>query len=205
MASTTRRSEGLPADPAARGARVETATGGRPGVPVRWYVPRVLPGRRGASRDGHAGACAGGPVRVGARADRFALPRVDAHYLRRPGLLDRALKGRDAYLRMRHLGGGVRPRDRTTAKAEPVGARSSLPVRPAALANDRRGRSARSGFLRPGQDPRWRRQRPAFARSPRGDPDSSSAGSGRLENVRFRLHGRPTRRRRRCGRGSSRR
>ena len=101
--------------------RLEDATG----VPVRWYAYPYgyLPGREGrAVARAYAGACAGGPA--GSAPAPTASPcRADAHYLRRPGLLDRALKGRDAYLRMRHLGRGVRRLLRpTTAKAEARGA-----------------------------------------------------------------------------------
>lgn len=54
-------------------------------------------------------ACAGGLAVVSADADPFALPRVDAHYLRNPALLRWALAGRlDLYLRARAAGARVR-------------------------------------------------------------------------------------------------
>lgn len=54
-------------------------------------------------------ACAGGLAAVSAKADPFALPRVDAHYLRNPALLRRALAGRlDLYLRARAAGAKAR-------------------------------------------------------------------------------------------------
>lgn len=49
-------------------------------------------------------ACTTAIGRVGVESDLFALPRVDAHYLRRPELLTRALTGSlDTYLRLRRV------------------------------------------------------------------------------------------------------
>ena len=162
---------------------------------MRWYAPvRVPPRSRGAraARRAYAGACAGGPARVGARADRFALPRVDAHYLRRPGLLDRALKGRDAYLRMRHLGRGPAVCDRTTAKAEARGALGRVcRFASAALATmiavaDRRA----AAFFDLDKTLMEERQRPAFARAYRaGILTRRQLARDAWENVRFRLQG----------------
>jgi peptidoglycan/xylan/chitin deacetylase (PgdA/CDA1 family) len=57
----------------------------------------------------YAGACGGGMSIVGPGADPWRLPRVDAHYLRRPELLRRALMGSlDAYLRVRRVGARAR-------------------------------------------------------------------------------------------------
>lgn len=60
----------------------------------------------------YAAACVGGTARVGAGADPYLLPRVDAHYLRRTAVLRRVLAGgltpylplRAAAARARRLG-----------------------------------------------------------------------------------------------------
>jgi peptidoglycan/xylan/chitin deacetylase (PgdA/CDA1 family) len=58
-------------------------------------------------------AVAGGNTRVGSGADPHLLPRVDAHYLRRKRLLERALAGRlGLYLAARRTGARVRRRVR---------------------------------------------------------------------------------------------
>ena len=54
----------------------------------------------------YAGACAGGNRAVADSAARFLVPRVDAHYLRRPGHLQRALEGGDSYLLLRRPADG---------------------------------------------------------------------------------------------------
>jgi peptidoglycan/xylan/chitin deacetylase (PgdA/CDA1 family) len=57
----------------------------------------------------YAAACGSRPRRVAAGFDPHALPRVDAHYLRRPAMLRRVALGRwDAYLRLRELGARAR-------------------------------------------------------------------------------------------------
>ena len=66
----------------------------------------------GLVRRTYAGACTAENRAVDWSADRFALPRVDAHYLHRPGLLRRALEGGDLYLRLRRIGGRARRRVR---------------------------------------------------------------------------------------------
>lgn len=82
------------------------------GAPVRWfgYPYGAVPGRstQALVERTYAGACVGEnrPVRAG--SDRFALPRFDAHYLRRPALLRRALQGWDPYLLLRRGGGRIR-------------------------------------------------------------------------------------------------
>jgi peptidoglycan/xylan/chitin deacetylase (PgdA/CDA1 family) len=54
-------------------------------------------------------ACAGGLAVVCAGADPLALPRVDAHYLRNPAVLRRALRGSsDGYLALRRAGARLR-------------------------------------------------------------------------------------------------
>jgi peptidoglycan/xylan/chitin deacetylase (PgdA/CDA1 family) len=54
-------------------------------------------------------ACAGGPAAVTRGADPFALPRVDAHYVRSPERLRRALTGSPgAYLALRGLASRLR-------------------------------------------------------------------------------------------------
>jgi hypothetical protein len=81
------------------------------GAPVGWFAypygvaPRAA---RALVERTYPGACAGGNRAVGAGASRFMLPRVDAHYLRRPALLGRVLEGGDLYLLMRRLGARLR-------------------------------------------------------------------------------------------------
>jgi peptidoglycan/xylan/chitin deacetylase (PgdA/CDA1 family) len=56
-------------------------------------------------RAGYTAACIGSFGLAGPRADPFALPRIDVHYLRRPALLRRAHTGSlDGYLAARRLG-----------------------------------------------------------------------------------------------------
>ena len=52
--------------------------------------------------------------RVDAESNPYVLPRVDAHYLRRPARLDAAVRGRTAYLLVR----GVGARARRTIRAD---------------------------------------------------------------------------------------
>jgi len=57
----------------------------------------------------YAAACSTEMTRVGPSSDPLALPRVDAHYVRRPELMRRVLAGGlDEYLRVRRLAGRVR-------------------------------------------------------------------------------------------------
>jgi peptidoglycan/xylan/chitin deacetylase (PgdA/CDA1 family) len=75
------------------------------------YPYGVVPDAAAAALEA-AGYAAGCTLRVSAvrpGTDPFALPRVDAHYLRRPGLLRAALAGRgDLYLRARGLAARAR-------------------------------------------------------------------------------------------------
>jgi len=84
----------------------------RCGCPVCWFAPPYgsPPGGqgRGLIERTYEGACGGrlGAVRPG--GDRYALPRVDAHYVRRPRRLCKAIRGGSAYLRLRGLGARTR-------------------------------------------------------------------------------------------------
>jgi peptidoglycan/xylan/chitin deacetylase (PgdA/CDA1 family) len=82
------------------------------GAPVRWfaYPYGAVPagGARVIAQSGYEGACAAVPRAVTAGADPFALPRVDAHYLRSSARLRRALDGGDAYLALRRAVTGAR-------------------------------------------------------------------------------------------------
>lgn len=63
---------------------------------------------------GYSAACTIRAAAVRPGTDRFSLPRVDVHYLRRPKLLRAALAGRlDPYIRARHAAAGVRRLVRT--------------------------------------------------------------------------------------------
>jgi peptidoglycan/xylan/chitin deacetylase (PgdA/CDA1 family) len=81
------------------------------GAPVGWFAypygmaPKAA---RALVERTYPGACAGGNRAVRDGASRFMLPRVDAHYLRRPALLGRALEDGDLYLLMRRLGARLR-------------------------------------------------------------------------------------------------
>jgi len=87
---------------------LERATGGE----VTWFA---YPAGSGAGAAGRAlvrriyeGAADGGnrPARPG--VDRWALPRIEMHYLRRPSALRRAVRGADPYLALRRAGGRAR-------------------------------------------------------------------------------------------------
>jgi len=84
----------------------------RCGCPVRWFAPPYgsPPGRRGRDliERTYEGACGGGLGPVRPAGDPYALPRVDAHYVRRPGRLGSAIRGGRAYLRLRGLGARAR-------------------------------------------------------------------------------------------------
>lgn len=92
-------------------------------APVRWFA---YPYGEGASAPARArrlleahyeGACSISARAFTADADGFALPRVDAHYLRRPALLRRVLEGLDVYLHARRAGGRLRRAVRTDHQA----------------------------------------------------------------------------------------
>jgi peptidoglycan/xylan/chitin deacetylase (PgdA/CDA1 family) len=82
------------------------------GAAVRWFaypydsVP-AGPGRALVERT-YAGAVAGGNRAVTAGTDRWAIPRIDVHYLRRSALLARVLRGGDRYLAVRRFGARAR-------------------------------------------------------------------------------------------------
>jgi peptidoglycan/xylan/chitin deacetylase (PgdA/CDA1 family) len=84
------------------------------GAPVRWFAyPYGAPPSdvaRDLVRRTYAGACTAENRAVDPSADRLGLPRVDAHYLRRPGLLRKALEGGDLYLLLRRIGAHARRR-----------------------------------------------------------------------------------------------
>lgn len=89
-------------------AALEQATG----AAVRWfaYPYGVIPsaGARELVARSYEGACVGGLRAVEPSADVFALPRVDAHYLRRPALFRAVLHGLDSYLHVRRAGARLR-------------------------------------------------------------------------------------------------
>lgn len=75
------------------------------------YPYGILPSSTAASlaAELYEAACGLGTARVTARSDPLALPRVDAHYLRRPWVLRRVAAGNwDSYLRLRDMGGYLR-------------------------------------------------------------------------------------------------
>jgi peptidoglycan/xylan/chitin deacetylase (PgdA/CDA1 family) len=73
------------------------------------YNELAGPEGRELVRSTYAGACGGGMSIVRPGADPWRLARIDAHYLRRPELLGRAVAGSlDAYLRFRRIGAGAR-------------------------------------------------------------------------------------------------
>jgi hypothetical protein len=85
---------------------------GETGAEVSWFAHPAgstagEPARELLRRT-YSGAVAGGNRPAAPGADRWALPRVEMHYLRRPALLRRALMGADAYLTLRRLGARAR-------------------------------------------------------------------------------------------------
>jgi peptidoglycan/xylan/chitin deacetylase (PgdA/CDA1 family) len=82
------------------------------GVPVRHfaypYDAASAPGVRELVASTYDGACAGANRPVFRGSDPLKIARVDAHYLRRPALLRRALEGHGAHLALRRAGGRVR-------------------------------------------------------------------------------------------------
>jgi peptidoglycan/xylan/chitin deacetylase (PgdA/CDA1 family) len=83
------------------------------GTPVDWFAPPhgISPAGRPAAllASTYRGCCALGTRPAGPGDSRHALPRVDAHYLRRPALLRRALAGRYDHLTLRRIGATLRP------------------------------------------------------------------------------------------------
>lgn len=66
-------------------------------------------GTRRAVESAYSAACGGALRLAEARSDIYAIPRVDAHYVRRPELLRRVLEGSaHGYLRLRRLGARAR-------------------------------------------------------------------------------------------------
>jgi peptidoglycan/xylan/chitin deacetylase (PgdA/CDA1 family) len=80
------------------------------GAAVRWfaYPYGSAPRDRALVERTYAGAVAGGNRAATAGADPWAIPRIDAHYLRRPALLARALRGADGYLALLRAGARTR-------------------------------------------------------------------------------------------------
>jgi peptidoglycan/xylan/chitin deacetylase (PgdA/CDA1 family) len=83
------------------------------GCPVRWfalpYGAEPAPEAAGAIASAYRGCCALGNRPAAPGDSPLALPRVDAHYLRRPAMLRRALAGRYGHLTLRRLGAALRP------------------------------------------------------------------------------------------------
>jgi peptidoglycan/xylan/chitin deacetylase (PgdA/CDA1 family) len=88
-----------------------TVLEGAVGVSVRSfaYPYGVVPRGTAPQRAGYDAAVTTRLAPVTASADAYALPRVDAHYLRRPALLRAALGGKlDLYFRVRGVGANIR-------------------------------------------------------------------------------------------------
>jgi len=82
------------------------------GAEVRWFAYPYAsipagPGRR-LVESTYAGAAAGGNRFAKAGADPWEIPRIDAHYLRHPALLARALRGAGGHLALRRFGARAR-------------------------------------------------------------------------------------------------
>ena len=72
------------------------------GTPVDWFAyPYGTVSGRDLVASTYRGAVAMGNRFADAASPAHALPRVDAHYLRRPGLLARALRGERGYVALR--------------------------------------------------------------------------------------------------------
>jgi peptidoglycan/xylan/chitin deacetylase (PgdA/CDA1 family) len=72
------------------------------GAAVEWFAyPYGTVSGRDLVASTYRGAVAMGNRLADAESPAHALPRVDAHYLRRPALLARALRGRRAYVALR--------------------------------------------------------------------------------------------------------
>jgi peptidoglycan/xylan/chitin deacetylase (PgdA/CDA1 family) len=82
------------------------------GVPITTFAAPYGDPPSGAARTliaaAYAACCGTHMDIVAPPADVYALPRIDAHYLRRPGLLQRLLHGELSYLRLRRAGARVR-------------------------------------------------------------------------------------------------
>ena len=82
------------------------------GVAVDWFAHPggATAGERSrvVLRETYSGAVAGGNRAAGPGADRWAVPRVEMHYVRHPALLRRVLRGESAYLALRRVGGRAR-------------------------------------------------------------------------------------------------
>lgn len=92
------------------------------------YPYGALPGTLGRQlvAEAYDAACTASLRRISEDSDSHALPRIDAHYLRRPELLKRALEGRlGVYFRARGLAARAR-RSIVKDYAEPKEAESSL-------------------------------------------------------------------------------
>src|SRR6185503_3637537 len=109
-------SHGLDHDVLADGSEFEesrTSLEAAVGVNVRSFAfpygvvpPNAAPALQAA---GYVAACTTRPALADAASDPLALPRVDAHYLRRPALLRGVLAGRfELYLRARAGGARIR-------------------------------------------------------------------------------------------------
>lgn len=92
---------------------LERATGARPLTFAYPYGAGPSPAARRAVETTYRSACSTEPGDVRAGSDLFALPRVDAHYLRRPRRMARELDGRpSSYLRLRRAAARGRRRIR---------------------------------------------------------------------------------------------
>lgn len=75
------------------------------------YGAPTTPFSRALVEEAYTAACTTRISRVDAHADPFALPRIDAHYVRRPQILSGVIRGRlDSYLGVRRTVGGLRRR-----------------------------------------------------------------------------------------------
>lgn len=73
------------------------------------YGAAPAPGARAVVEETYEAACTTTIGRPGPDADVYALPRVDAHFLRRPDVFERVVDGTlDAYLRVRRIASGAR-------------------------------------------------------------------------------------------------
>jgi peptidoglycan/xylan/chitin deacetylase (PgdA/CDA1 family) len=99
---------------------LEQETGHR----VAWFAPpygsRPGPHGRALIEATYEGACGDGLRLVDASADPYRVPRVDAHYLRRPALLRWVLGGGRGYLPLRRLGARARRTVRQDFVASPA-------------------------------------------------------------------------------------
>jgi peptidoglycan/xylan/chitin deacetylase (PgdA/CDA1 family) len=88
---------------------LEEAVGARVTAFAYPYGAGPAPQAAALVRETYTAACAARAALLKERTDVFALPRVDAHYLRRPDLLSRAIRGEPGpYLSVRFLGARAR-------------------------------------------------------------------------------------------------